>query len=129
MMESQTGPHVLRPSVLVVDDEAGVREIVALMLGDMGYRTLPASNGQEALNILTVEDPVLIILDLNMPVLDGPGFLAAYARAGYKIPIIVSSANRFPSIPLFGIAEVLSKPFLPRDLRAVIERVVSRIPA
>jgi CheY-like chemotaxis protein len=65
-----------KPTIMVVDDDADVREAVANLLERNGYVVLPASNGQEALDELhgRAERPSLILLDLMMPVMDGRAF-------------------------------------------------------
>src|SRR6185312_5265818 len=69
-------------------------EAVAMTLGREGYRTLIASNGREALDLLPLGVPDLIILDLLMPVLDGPSMLKkVLATAQWKdIPVIILTA-------------------------------------
>ena len=82
-------------AVLVVEDDVDVRESLMLVLESEGYRTVGAANGREALDVLSGDEPVcLILLDLMMPVMDGWEFRAAQRRdptiAG--IPVIAGSA-------------------------------------
>jgi CheY-like chemotaxis protein len=83
-------------SVLVVDDDAALRELLEMMLEDEGYRPLMATNGQEALNVLQEERPALVLLDLMMPVMDGWQFLEQVRRRAElkTLPIILLSAVR-----------------------------------
>jgi CheY-like chemotaxis protein len=60
-----------RPTVLVVDDSEDIRELMRVQLTILGYRVLEASNGQEAVEAVREECPALILMDINMPVLDG----------------------------------------------------------
>lgn len=64
------------PEVLVVDDDADIRESLALALELDGYRVAVARNGLEAWELLGRQMPSLVLLDLGMPVLDGAGLLA-----------------------------------------------------
>ena len=68
--------NVEKKMVLLVDDDASVRETMAILLHHQGYSVLQAENGAEALAILdkTNHFPCLVVLDLAMPVMDGRGF-------------------------------------------------------
>lgn len=65
------------PTVLIVDDEFGVAEVLELILEDEGYRVVSAANGRQGLERLREETPDLVLLDFMMPILDGPGTLNA----------------------------------------------------
>src|SRR5436190_5778708 len=80
-------------TVLVVDDEPDVRNTVAMILEDEGYRVVTARDGREALNKVRSQLPDAILLDLMMPVLDGAGFLRE-CRANpecRRVPVLVMS--------------------------------------
>ena len=66
----------MRPKVLVVDDEATVRQILLLVLNEIS-ETLETSNGQDALRLILSEKPSLVLLDLSMPEMDGLAVLKA----------------------------------------------------
>jgi CheY-like chemotaxis protein len=75
---ASTAAHMAGPkTVLVVDDEDSVRQLIAVMLELEGHRVLQADNGQEALRIAAEQDLDLITLDVMMPGLDGWGVAAA----------------------------------------------------
>ncbi len=78
---------------MVVDDELGVRELIgdALRLG--GYDAIEAADGQEALQILRHTRPSLLIVDVNMPALDGFELLARIRERGLDTPVIMLSAR------------------------------------
>jgi CheY-like chemotaxis protein len=84
--------------ILVVDDDAAIREALAAALEDEGYSVRSAANGREALKLLraTAAAPALILLDLMMPVMSGWDFRAAQQqdRALARIPVVVLSADR-----------------------------------
>ena len=82
-------------TVLLVDDEAENRELMAKVLQKSGWAVSEASNGQQALDMVSMTRPHLILLDLMMPVMDGFGFLAALrARPEWAhIPVIVITAK------------------------------------
>lgn len=102
-------PH----SILIIDDEEGIREILTMSLEDEGYEIYQASNGVEALNLLrTIPRPDLILLDYMMPVMDGKEFIEALNSdaelSQLNIPIVLITAFSRPEIE--GISEVLYKP-------------------
>lgn len=60
-----------RPTVMVVDDSEDIRELLRLLLTQLGYRVIEAANGREAVEAVSRECPALILMDITMPVLDG----------------------------------------------------------
>ncbi|MCL6430984.1 MAG: response regulator transcription factor [Anaerolineae bacterium] len=81
--------------ILVVDDDESILDFIGEVLADEGYVTVTASNGAEALAVILTQPPDLIILDIWMPVMDGPSFIRAYHQSpGPHAPIIVMSAAR-----------------------------------
>jgi CheY-like chemotaxis protein len=82
-------------SVLVVEDEADARMLLAKNLDRAGWRVMEAANGREALLMMATDRPKLILLDLMMPVMDGFEFLAVMReRAEWKdVPVIVVTAK------------------------------------
>jgi CheY-like chemotaxis protein len=99
--------------IFLVDDEPDVREVLSLALEMQGYVVIQAGNGQEALERLKNIDrlPLVVVLDLTMPVLDGRGFLAQRARDHIlaNIPVIVVSGSR-PDEVLADVEVFLQKP-------------------
>ena len=81
--------------VLVVDDDPDILQTLALCLSTEGYRVLMAANGREALDVLSREQPAVILLDLMMPVMDGWQFVNEIdARGMRKSPLLILSADR-----------------------------------
>src|SRR5438105_5111134 len=80
--------------VLVVDDDAGIRSIVAELLEDEGYTVDTAGDGAQALQRAREAPPAALLLDLMMPVLDGWGFVEACRQQGIcvRVPLVVISA-------------------------------------
>jgi CheY-like chemotaxis protein len=82
--------------VLVVDDDADSRMLMAELLTFEGYRVATASNGREALNQLSAEAPSVILLDLEMPVMDGRSFRQRQLQMPgplRSVPVIVCSGS------------------------------------
>ena len=119
------------PTVLVVDDDIDIREAVCLVLSHSGYRTLAASNGEEALTTLQGQDGIdLILLDMMMPVMDGWGFRLSQPEgpAFVKIPVIVLTGDGRASskAAAIGAAGYLKKPLDLGDLLAAVARHCAR---
>ncbi len=80
--------------VLVADDDGDIRDVVTAALLDEGYQVVSASNGAEALQRVQQYRPDAILLDVNMPVMDGPTFAERYhALPGPHAPIVVFTAG------------------------------------
>ena len=99
------------PKILVVDDDEGIREVLAEALAMEGYRVSSAVNGEVALEQALANRPDLIVLDLMMPVMSGWQFREAKRR--YRslaaIPVVVVTAALDPQVD--GTASILRKPF------------------
>jgi EAL domain-containing protein (putative c-di-GMP-specific phosphodiesterase class I) len=110
--------------VLVADDEPAIVEMIRDILEEYGFRVVTASNGSEALRLVEEAEPQVVLLDMNMPVLDGEGFIAAVRERGLRIPIVVmtagSSAKRWAA--QLGADAYLSKPFELANLVDVTNR-------
>lgn len=111
-------------TVLVVDDDDSVRQTVKLALEDEGYRVVEARNGRAGLDVLQVEQPAVILLDMRIPVLDGWGFMREYGSRPTRAPVVVFSAavDVQASRDEVGADEAIAKPFGLADLLAVVER-------
>ena len=79
--------------VLVVDDDADVREMVELCLWDAGYRVVTAANGREALAQIDRERPFMVLLDLQMPVMQGFEVLVRLREVGSTVPVVFMSGG------------------------------------
>ncbi|CAJ0860411.1 Transcriptional regulatory protein OmpR [Ralstonia sp. LMG 32965] len=124
------------PHVLVVDDDAAIRELVAGYLGENEFRVSGASSGKEMSDALERFAIDLVILDLRMPGEDGVQ-IAHELREQSTLPIIIVSgkrdeADRVMALEL-GADDYLTKPFSPRELlarvRALLRRAGSVTPA
>jgi two-component system, OmpR family, response regulator CpxR len=98
-------------TVLIVDDDADSREILAQIVQMQGYHAYQAENGQQALDWIEAVPPPpgLILLDLDMPVMGGREFLSRLARLPGVIPVVVVITGQDPRI-VPGAAAVLRKP-------------------
>lgn len=94
----------MRRAVLVVEDEVGVRRAITRLLNDKGFSTIEAGNGREAIQRLSEETPLAIVIDLFMPVMSGVELLKALRRNTYyrRIPTVVvtgASTNEVYGVP------------------------------
>ncbi|HIW34069.1 MAG TPA: response regulator transcription factor [Candidatus Paenibacillus intestinavium] len=115
--------------ILIVEDEIGIRELIQLYLQKNGYHVLTASDGVEALMILEREQPRLILLDIEMPRMDGFE-LCRQVRAKLTLPIIYLSSRRGVTDKLkcfeLGGDDYITKPFDFSELKARIEANLRR---
>ena len=119
-------PERRHVSVLVVDDDRDIREILDEVLTDAGYSVVGASNGVEALTCLGKCEPELILLDLNMPVMTGQQFRARQLATPEiaSIPTVVMTAVDRPDERTRELhaSEVLAKPVELRQILATVAR-------
>src|SRR5258707_12379485 len=81
--------------ILFVEDDETIRMAVEMALTDEGYPLVMAKHGAAALEIVAQRQPALILLDMRMPVMDGPAFLTAYRQTPQPhAPIVAMSASR-----------------------------------
>ena len=116
-------------TVLVVDDEEIVRDVVVRYLKRDGYRTLEAADGEEALRLLEQESPALVVLDVMLPRHDGLE-LCRWIRARSDLPIIMltargEEADRIVGLEL-GADDYVTKPFSPRELAVRVRNLLRR---
>lgn len=117
-------------TILIVDDEWGIAQLLDDVFTDEGYTVIVASNGREALDRIAEQRPALVMTDFMMPVMDGAALIAALARkpelAG--MPIIMMS-----SMPEDAVAErcqgyrvFVRKPFRILELIDLVAELVAR---
>jgi DNA-binding response OmpR family regulator len=116
-------------TVLVVDDEPTIRDVVVRYLERDGYRTLEAADGGQAQALLERESPSLVILDLMLPGSDGLS-LCRWIRSRSSLPVIMltargEEADRIVGLEL-GADDYVTKPFSPRELVARVRTVLRR---
>ncbi len=130
--------HVVAPSmhhngvvttVLVVDDEPIVREVIVRYLRSEGYRTLEAADGDVACELVERERPDLVVLDLMLPGTDGLA-VCRWIRARSELPVIMltargEEADRIVGLEL-GADDYVTKPFSPRELAVRVKTVLRR---
>ncbi|MFW5708605.1 MAG: response regulator [Chloroflexota bacterium] len=119
-------------TILVVDDTAENREfVVEYVLQPNGYQPLTAKDGKEGLDLAIAYRPDLIILDYNMPIMDGPGMLRAMNSHGLDIPVILMTFHGSEDIAVevfrLGARDYIIKPFYPEEMENAIDRHLSEV--
>jgi two-component system phosphate regulon response regulator PhoB len=118
--------------ILIVDDEASIREMIAVALEMAGYECLEASNTQDAYSIIVDEAPQMILLDWMLPGTSGLEFARRLKRdeRASEIPIIMLTAKGEEDNKILGLEagadDYITKPFSPRELVARLKAVLRR---
>ncbi len=116
--------------ILVVDDSALIHQMYRLVMSRYNCTIADAMNGQEALDILAVQKDIeLILLDINMPIMNGVQFLEKASAIGIvsRIPVIVISTEGKEEDTIRGLKlgarGYLKKPFHPSELHDLIDKI------
>ena len=119
------GPH----TILVVEDESSIASFIALYLKNAGYQVKTVATGSGALNQVAAGMPSLIILDLNLPDMDGIE-ICRRIRKSSDVPILMLTARDEDVDKIIGLEvgadDYLTKPFNPRELVARVKSVLRR---
>ncbi|MGI8476981.1 MAG: response regulator [Thermomicrobiales bacterium] len=120
------------PTILIVDDEPIVREVVAQYLKNDGFTVEEAGDGLEAVKRFTSARPDLVLLDLMLPGIDGIE-VCRRIRAQSNVPIIMVTAKTEETDTIIGLGvgadDYIAKPFSPRELVARVKAVLRRVSA
>ncbi|MDA8423954.1 MAG: response regulator transcription factor [Nitrospiraceae bacterium] len=115
--------------VLVVEDDKKIARVVKVYLEDAGYRVLHCENGGDAIKIATNEPPLLVILDLMLPDMNGEKVLQEIKDIG-DLPVILLTAKSAPEERIAGFAlgadDYIVKPFNPREMVYRVKAVLKR---
>ena len=119
----------INQSILIVDDEATIREVVRRYLEREGYSVKEAADGFEALGLIRSSSPDLIILDLMLPGIDGLS-LTQHIRQDRQIPILMLTAkgeanDRIRGLDL-GADDYMAKPFSPQEVVSRVRAILRR---
>ncbi|MFD4367129.1 response regulator transcription factor [Rhodococcus sp. NPDC058521] len=118
------------PTVLVVDDDEDVRTSLERGLRLEGFTVLTAVDGADALRVINSDQPDAMVLDMNMPVLDGTGVVTALRAMNNDIPICVLSARNTVDDRISGLEsgadDYLVKPFVLAELSARVRAMLRR---
>jgi two-component system, OmpR family, alkaline phosphatase synthesis response regulator PhoP len=120
--------------IMVVDDDEDLHTLYSLYLQGEDFQMIPAFNGKQALELLDIEKPDLIVLDMIMPVMDGEEFFIKLRteKKIQDIPVIIASVNeKIPQklLDLGNVHSVLKKPFTIETLISKVREALSESPA
>jgi two-component system, cell cycle response regulator len=112
------------PRILTIDDSSTIRSIITKQMSELGFEVDQAENGQHGLTRLEGGAVDLILLDVTMPVMDGPTMLAALRERGDRTPVIMLTSESKRTIVAgaikLGIEDYILKPFKPDELRGKV---------
>jgi DNA-binding response OmpR family regulator len=114
------------PRVLVIDDDGPMTRMIAMILRASGYDVNVAANGERGLEQVEAECPDVIVLDLMMPVMDGPTFYRELRHRGFEMPVMILSAHGASEAQRELHAQAaMHKPFFPDDLEAKVGELIT----
>jgi len=118
-------------TILIVDDDDDIRELLFDRLEFMGHQVLTARNGVEGLERIEADHPDLVMLDIQMPELDGFGVLEGIREKGLDTTVVMITANgtiqRAVQAMQKGAFDFLLKPFQPRDIEQRVNRALAQV--
>lgn len=119
----------MKHTILLVEDEKGIRETVAIFLKNQGYDVLQAENGKEGLALIKQHDVHLAVVDIMMPVMDGIT-MTMELRQHYDFPVLFLSAKSEDMDKITGLNlgadDYITKPFEPMELIARVNTNIRR---
>jgi DNA-binding NtrC family response regulator len=119
-------------TILVVDDEDGVRESVREALSDEGYRVVDTADGTEVLRIINEQRPELVLLDIWMPQMDGIGLLKEIKSQKPDINVVMVSGHgnihTAVTATKFGAFDFIEKPVSLDGLLSTVQRALGELP-
>jgi DNA-binding response OmpR family regulator len=118
------GPTAGEKRVLLVDDERVVREMVGLLLGQIGYRVVEANNGAEALSLFIQGDFDLVMTDYEMPFLKGNDLATRIRRIAPCLPILMMTGFGHEASQDNPVDAVIHKPLNLAGLRTVMHQLL-----
>jgi len=119
----------LKSSVLVADDNADLRELVSHQLQKLGVEVMVAGNGQEAMELALAQNPHLVLMDMEMPILSGLDAVTKLRERGFEGVIVAFTAHddgiRTQNALACGCNAVLKKPLSPSKFRTRMTEFLS----
>ncbi len=114
------------PHVLIVDDEASMRELYGALLSGMAYRITFADNGKDALHKIAADAPDVLVLDLSMPEMSGEEAFPELRKIRSEVEIVVTSGySEAEAMDLFGgqrVCGFIQKPYTAQGIAEKVKR-------
>ncbi len=118
-------------TLLLVDDEPGIRKVLGITLADRGYRVLTAENGAEALSLFAAERPAIVLTDIKMPVIDGIELLRRIKREDPDTEVIMISGHGDMDLAIKSLklaaTDFITKPINDDALDIALRRATEKI--
>lgn len=124
----------MTPKILSVDDSKTIRLLLMRLFRPFQCEVLEAENGEQGLAVVARERPDLVLLDYNMPVMDGLTMLRRLRaeEASRRLPVILLTAeagcDNIAAIARLGVRDYVAKPFQDADLLAKVARILPLVP-
>jgi signal transduction histidine kinase len=121
----------MKQSILLVDDEAGIRKVLSIALADMGYQVRTAQNGVEALRIFKADRPPIVLTDIKMPEMDGIEFLRRLKQISADTEVIMITGHGDLDLAIKSVkyeaTDFVTKPINDEVLEIALNRAQERI--
>ena len=121
----------MEKSILLVDDEAGIRKVLSIALSDMGYRVITAQNGMEALRKFKAEGPSIVLTDIKMPEMDGIELLRQIKQKRPETEVIMITGHGDMDLAIKSVkyeaTDFVTKPINDEVLEIALNRAQERI--
>jgi PAS domain S-box-containing protein len=121
----------MKEKILLVDDEEGIRKVFGIILRDMGYNVLIAENGKQALEIFSVEQPPIVLIDIKMPGMDGIELLRKLKRKNPESEVIIITGHGDMGLAIqslqYEASDFITKPIDERLLARALGKAHDRI--
>jgi DNA-binding NtrC family response regulator len=120
--------HAMNPTLLVVDDDAASRRLVTATFGVEGFRVVSAEDGPAGIAAANIEHPDVVLLDMQMPTMNGLEVLEALTKSLPRLPVVMLTADREVKTALratrLGAFDYLTKPIDHDEVVAVVKRAL-----
>ena len=117
-------------TILIVDDEQGMREFLTVLLEKQGHHVIATADGEQALELVAHQPPDLVISDVRMPKVDGIGLLTGIREKHPHLPIIMMTAYASSDSTIqamrLGADDYITKPFRIDEIRLVVEKALAK---
>jgi signal transduction histidine kinase len=121
----------MKNTVLLVDDEEDIREVIGISLTDLGYKVLIAENGQEALRIFQRDFPSIVLTDIKMPEMDGIELLRKLKQLNPDVEVIMITGHGAMDLAIMSLkyaaTDFITKPINVEVLEVALEKVQDKI--
>ncbi len=112
-----------KPRVLICDQDSRIGSALHDYLSSVGFHTDQASNAFECIDLACVNHPDVILLDLDIPKMDGQGTMRELRKMGINVPVILFSAGNH-TVPFDNDSAILKKPFRPKEIAIILETLL-----